>query len=261
MSKLATLLLITVLAVSSLIVVSSAFAQSITKPSIPEFTLKYVDNSYDVPPTTTTTTDPYTNKTTTTTIPGYHVKNFTIEVTITNQPFPSHINGNATNLYYNVCTKGNFEDNWDNPYPSSLNSASSSGVLSGDYSVSLPTQSSSEYTVLSLSANSYPTGSVVDFQVEAILGYEYSYDQYFYNQQPHVIPIVVNTFVYQASGWSNTQTLNISESQTPNSSPTPTSTPYNEPQQAEQEIIIGVAVTVAVISAGLGLLLYLIKRK
>lgn len=40
-----------------------------SKPSVPEFTVKLVDNSYDVPPTQTT--DPYTG---TKTIPGYHVK-------------------------------------------------------------------------------------------------------------------------------------------------------------------------------------------
>ena len=71
----------------------------------------------------------------------------------------------------------------------------------------------------------------------------------------------MNTFVYQASGWSNTQTLNISESQTPNSSPTPTSTPYNEPQRIEQAVIVGAVITALVIAAGLGLLIYLIKRK
>jgi len=31
--------------------VESAFAQLIPTPSIPEFTLKYIDYSYDVPPT------------------------------------------------------------------------------------------------------------------------------------------------------------------------------------------------------------------
>jgi hypothetical protein len=68
--KPATLLLITVLAVSSLIMVSSAFAQSITKPSVPEFTLVLVDSSYDVP--TTYSIDPYTGENVTHN--GYHVE-------------------------------------------------------------------------------------------------------------------------------------------------------------------------------------------
>jgi nitrous oxidase accessory protein NosD len=43
---------------------------------------------------------------------------------------------------------------------------------------------------------------------------------------------------------------------------TPTSTPYQEPQQTEQlEIIIVAAIAIVVIGAGLGLLIYLIKRK
>jgi hypothetical protein len=45
----------------------------------------------------------------------------------------------------------------------------------------------------------------------------------------------------------------------PNNVPTPT--PYQEPQQTEQEMIIGVTIAVSVIGAGLGLLIYLIKRK
>lgn len=43
--------------------------------------------------------------------------------------------------------------------------------------------------------------------------------------------------------------------------PTPTTTPYQEPQQIEQEIIIGAVIAAAIIGAGLGFLIYLIKRK
>ena len=50
-------------------------------------------------------------------------------------------------------------------------------------------------------------------------------------------------------------------SPTPTPTSTPTITPYQEPQQTEQEIIIGAAIAAAVIGAGLGLLIYLIKRK
>jgi len=49
-------------------------------------------------------------------------------------------------------------------------------------------------------------------------------------------------------------------SQSTSPSPEPTSTP--KPQQTEQlSPIIGVAIIVAVFAAGLGLLIYLIKRK
>ena len=48
---------------------------------------------------------------------------------------------------------------------------------------------------------------------------------------------------------------------TPTSSPEPASTPYSEPQITDQEALFGVAVTIAILGAGLGLLVYLIKRK
>jgi len=54
----------------------------------------------------------------------------------------------------------------------------------------------------------------------------------------------------------------IQSTPSPEPTSTPTSTPYQEPQQTEQlEIIIGMAIVVTVFAAGLGLLVYLIKRK
>jgi hypothetical protein len=85
MRKILTLILVAVLAASSLAIVGNVAGAS--KPSVPEFTLKFIDTSYDVPSTTTTTTDPYTGKQTVTTHDGYHVQNGTIDVKIKNQPF------------------------------------------------------------------------------------------------------------------------------------------------------------------------------
>lgn len=49
---------------------------------------------------------------------------------------------------------------------------------------------------------------------------------------------------------------------TPTGTPTPTFTPYHEPQQTEQlETIAGAIIIVTVLSAGIGLLIYLIRRK
>jgi hypothetical protein len=47
----------------------------------------------------------------------------------------------------------------------------------------------------------------------------------------------------------------------PNDSQTIPSEPYEEPQPTENEIVTGAAIATAVIAAGLGFLLYLIKRK
>ncbi len=62
MNKSSALLLILLSILLSVIMVLPVSYSSIPKPSIPEFTLKFLDNSYDVPPTYGI--DPYTGKTT-----------------------------------------------------------------------------------------------------------------------------------------------------------------------------------------------------
>jgi len=223
------LILTVTLSVLSLLITKPANAQAIPKPSVPEFTLKLADHSYDLPPTTSTTTDPYNGKTITTTIPGYHVTNITIDLTIKNQPFPSTINGNASNLYYNIRIKGNFGQEWNYPYSSFPTWASSnSDALVGNYSHSLPAQSTTGYTVLSF-PSIYRVGDQVDFQVEAILGIQYVYSVDLLPNNEHIIPgLNYNTydysFVHNASGWSPTQTVTIPASSVTYSSPTPTPT-------------------------------------
>lgn len=83
MRKSFALVLILILTVSSIIMVKSAFS-SITKPSVPEFTVKLVDSSYDVP--TSYSIDPYTGQNVT--HAGSHVESRTLDVKIKNQPLP-----------------------------------------------------------------------------------------------------------------------------------------------------------------------------
>jgi hypothetical protein len=110
--------LLAVFAVIGLLTVNlSVCAQTTPKPSIPEFTLRYSGNSYDVPPRPSTSTNPYTGEITNTTISGYHVDNRTIELAIKNQPFSSYEkNGMIINFYYNVRVKGHYAQNWTNLY-------------------------------------------------------------------------------------------------------------------------------------------------
>ena len=83
MSKLATLLLITILALSSLIVIETVFAQqSLSRRSVPEFTVTF------------------------------EAQNETIIITIKNQPYVSSINGITYHLYYNIRQKEHSEDTW-----------------------------------------------------------------------------------------------------------------------------------------------------
>jgi hypothetical protein len=228
------------------LVVTVLFGTVHAQPSIPELTLKFVDYSYDVPPKTTTTIDPYTNETITTTIPGYHVENKTIEAII---------NNNIGASYYNFRYKGHYENEWKY-YPFSPSSSGYS--LPDTYSVPYKASNSS-YTVAALPSyffNDIERGEV-DVQVQALFG-DFRAVPY-----GHILPLPAPTYDFYFEGttsnWSETQTITIGESLNP--IPSPTSTPYQESQPTEQEVIVGTVITVAVIGAGLGLLLYLIKRK
>lgn len=74
---------------------------------------------------------------------------------------------------------------------------------------------------------------------------------------------LISSFVEPSPSPSPSPTSTPSASPSPTTTPEqqPSPTPSQEPPQAEQEIIIGVAITAAVIGAGLGLLLFLVKRK
>jgi hypothetical protein len=219
--------------------------------SVPEFTLQYVDYSYDVPPKTTTTTNPYTNETITTTIPGYHVENKTIQATIKN---------NLGASYYNFRYKGSYTDEWSY-YPFDPDSRRGYNLYDAFY---VPYKASnSSYTIAAFPSYFFkdvPEGGQVDVQVQALFGD--------FDAEPwgHIWPLEPTydfRFTGTTSDWSETQTITFGESPTPTPSPaiSPTPTPYQEHQQTEQEIIIGAAIAAAVIGAGLGLLVYLIKRK
>jgi hypothetical protein len=215
-NKTLSLLLAVILTVSSLIIVEFASAQSIPKPSVPEFTLNYVDNSYDVPPTTTSTTDPYTGKTITTTTHGYRVEKKSIEITVNNQPFTPYTDaeGHTINLSYDVRYKGHFsESGWIQPFYQP--------IRNGEYGFTAQhPQSNSGYTVISVPSE-FRVGDVVDFQVQKLEGYYTSWEP--------MLAIVMGTsqFTGQFSEWSNTQTVTIDQNPTSNSTPSPTQTPTN----------------------------------
>jgi hypothetical protein len=247
---------------------------SINKPSIPEFSVRILAHPYDVPPKTTTTIDQYTGKETTTTQPGYHVENKSIEIKIKNQPFTpynlttytrynhetgesySYESTHTINLYYNVGVKGHFGNDW----------TSVGSIYSYPEGPQSNAQLDSEYTVIEIEADDYPEEAVLDFRVQALAGYYVPYGR--------SVVIFGYDFYGQESDWSAIQTLTIGESQTPTPSPAttatptppnigPTAPPPTEPllTPEELEIMVGVIIAVAVLGAGLGLLIYLIKRK
>lgn len=199
------ILLVVILAVSILIIVESASAQTIPKPSVPEFSLRYEDHSYYEQPTYTT--DPITGKQVIENEAGY-IKNDSIQINIKNQPFTSSkdASGNYTLLYYNVRYKGHFENHWQT-YPYSPSSGYWKATQTGYTSIPLP----------NTQVGYFATDSQFDFQVQALVGYETSTTGI--SQLP---PHNLSTS-YQFHGlegdWSPTQTITISDE---SASPSPT---------------------------------------
>lgn len=280
MSKSAALLLILILTASGLVMVKPArVLASISKPSVPEFTVKLVDHSYDVP--TTYSIDAYTGENVT--HAGYHVENKTIEVTIKNQPFTSYwvMEGTANwtvYFYYNVRVKGNYAENWTTLYsggrhdfPTASNSDYTTITCLLTLSLTHPEQG---YTLeyYDFSTNSYtsrlsglPSNAQLDFQVQALIGYVHR------GYNPNTTdPVQMWPWIFtgETSDWSSTQTITLPTSTpSPTSSPSPTSTPdqtpeptpKETPQTLQLEAIIGTVI--AVVLVGAGLLLYFKKRK
>jgi len=192
MNKRATLRLIVILTMSSLILVnvSSTLAQS-----VPEFTLKLEAHPYDVP--TTYGIDPYTGENVAIQ-EGYHVENKSVVFTIKNQP--------ATYLFYNVRYKGHFGDSWTEVFSYYLYNPVSGDSSPGNL---VPQSSSFGYTTITIPA-AFPYGEI-DFQVQAL---EWHYIQVFIHDHPMAPPPLNEIGHYEqrftldkTSAWSNTQTL------------------------------------------------------
>jgi hypothetical protein len=203
-----------ILSLSGLLIVLPVNAQSIPKPAVPEFTAQFVDSSYDIP--TPHTFDPYTGQKITN--QGTHVEEKSIEIKIRNQPFETfyNTNGQAINLYYNIRIKGHFEQNWTELYRPVYG---------------FPQQSTdSEYTVFSypwVEQGETPIGTYMitlrngaqaDFQVEAMIGYIADSGP-FSDRSPR------EYFEGETSGWSNTQTIKISETSSASATPSASTAP------------------------------------
>jgi hypothetical protein len=221
MHRTTTIALIVILIASSTILFQTTSATA--EPSVPEFTVKLVDESYDVTPSAST--NPYTGEATTT--PSYHVKKVSIEITIKNQPFtPSIVNGNTTGLFYNVEAKTNkphFVDGSDS------------------YNQYATRASSEEYTVVTIKLGSgeggtwdISSGSQVDIRVQAVVGYSN------FVWGAGLLPAGSDFTLLLASGWSSTQTITVgtnAATATPAQSATisPTVNPTATPSQSNTE--------------------------
>ena len=235
-SKSFAIFIILIMTLSSLMMVESAFAQSIPKPSIPEFTVQYIVYAYNVSPTYGI--DQYTGKNVTIQN-GYQANTRTIVFTIKNQPFTPYTdeNGNSIGLYYNFRYKGHFGDTWSYyPFTDAYSKPNiqeqtthSYGPYGGGnfiyYSASNSANTTTSITLDLLTSfpdgPQIPDGSQVDFQVQTQIG------------QINPIPSGMlagdfYNFTGQTSDWSPTQTITIGETSA-STSPTPTPTSLQNP--------------------------------
>ena len=225
MNKQFIILLILVATASSLLVVKPAFS-SVAKPSVPEFTVKFVYASYDV-----TTTNPYTGLDET-----ERISNDAIEITVKNQPFdyPDY------QLYYNVRIKPHFADNWTDARTSMLQSNSSYTIIAFPV---VPTNNYREtgYDLQNTGNNVFralPDGSQLDFQVKAFIGhYEGRWVPHMWGGYGDYVEDLV---IEAESDWSETQTVTIS---------------------ALLSQLLYATLIVLLSVASLGLVIFLIKRK
>jgi hypothetical protein len=201
------LLFVAVLTLSSLVLTSFSVVtdypvfvdtSNVPRPSTPEFTISLADHSYNTDPITSSTTNFYNNKTTTTTIPSQHIKNFTVDLTIKNQPYPATIEGNTSQMFFFVRTKGHYTQDFAEDFQVVP-------FYVSDYS-SFPNvmQSGSNYTVVSLPAEGYSVGDEIDFQVAAVLAYGCSFTR------ATLPPMTEFKYIRAAtSNWSATQTFTM----------------------------------------------------
>jgi hypothetical protein len=221
------LFIIFALAISSLLVIEPTDAQSIPKPSVPEFTVALVNSSYDITPATTT--DPFTGKIMT--HASSHVEARTIEIRIKNEPFtPFSVTEGSANwtvyFSYNIRWKGHWEQEWREIY------SPSNGFLSRDEGSETVYSNQGEYSSadgLKLTEQGMynitlsPNGEV-DFQVEAMIGYTHRV------VEGGMAPWY---FFGETSGWSTTQSLTINTN-SPAANTSTSTAPTESPTAASQ---------------------------
>ncbi len=185
------LILIIAMSCLTLLIGQPASAQSIPKPSVPQFTLSLVGPAYVVP--TTYHLDQTTGQIVADV--GYTNEYSAVVVTIKNQPYDTTYGS----LYYNIRLKNReWNDSWLYPLDNLFRMFQT-----------YPTQSTdSDYTniTLTIQSNSLLVGVENDIQVEAMLGNIGRHQEYSDTGQYLGAPFVFNG---QTSDWSSTQSISI----------------------------------------------------
>jgi len=185
------LFLIVVLIILSIILVESAFAQPVPKPSVPEFSIVPVGPPFDIPPT-------YSFNSRTGLFDaneGYHIQYSTVNIIIKNQLFSNQSSND--NLYYNVRIRPH---NYPDSYWQEIFYAGSDGY---------PVQTLANYTTIPIAVEGsqaigpiISTGATTNIEVEAMIGHIGRNN----TMIPYPYPYV---FFGETSGWSNTQTVTL----------------------------------------------------
>jgi hypothetical protein len=196
---------------------SSTKAQSNPLPSVPEFTVKFVDFSYNIPTTSTSSTDAYTGKQVVTTQAGYYIQNASFVINIKNQPFTGYeVNGNYTALYYGIQVKGHFTPDWGSvmfyytqPYIQSSTEEYTTLTmgLTGNNDTTAGADGQSGFVGASLLNGAY--GGQLDFRVLSLVGYYVTVQDpvnAFNVRHPYHQEFVSS----QTSDYSSIQTIDIS---------------------------------------------------
>ena len=190
------------------------------KPSVLEFTLEFVDESYYVAPTYTT--DQYTGKTVMDKS-GYTVEKKSIVVTIKNQAirYNSFNDGTKCYLAYNVAVKGHYGEDWKEIDFANTNEFTMEQYFSEEF----PKPSNSDYTILYVKANDYPVGAQLDVKVQARIGQESKvWATYLFRGFP-MYSYETDGIVFDIDGdWSETQTISLGD-EIPVTTPDDTATP------------------------------------
>lgn len=251
LGKSLSLCLVAILAVSVLFSVAVPVdAQTVPQPSVPDFSVNFVNSSYMV-----SKTNPYTGA-----IEEEQVCNASFVITIANQPFPY----SNYQLYYNVRSRAHFEGDWKEVYPVGNWTSSYGGGYGDNFTYALyirgVQQSNSSYTTISFSVEptdlyqgsgydvdvgyfGIPFGSQLDFQVEAQVGHP----SYRWISDHPLMPWIGGGYepavAYDtSSGWSNTKTAAIGE--TSNSA-----LPSPEVPEFPTMIILPIFIAIPVITA------------
>jgi hypothetical protein len=185
----------------SLLAIQAACAQTIPMPSVPEFSVKYVDRSYYVPPVYGI--DQYSGKNVQTG-GGFTVTNKTLEITIMSQSFNPYVyddgKPHSVFLRWDIAYKGHFGDDWKISKQQPFWNESSRVIVFGV---------GDQYGSLDTNIPAGPEDKI-DFKVRARIGYDTYTNNDFFNPNSLV-------FHGETSEWSNIQTITIPSA---NGSPT-----------------------------------------